>query len=156
MSSVAATYGSGDLCGLKEKMEEQERTRVLDADTPSHRKHKRLVLIGLLLHAMCFGVVAVFLPAAMQMSSIGQIIFGFACLLLTLLWCHYDAVDQHFSLSRTMAVSLVLLMVIAFPIYLLRSRGMLPGLKALILACLFFAAMVATASIPSFVAYFIG
>jgi len=137
-------------------MEQQGQIQVLDADTPSHRKHKKLVLTGLLLHAACSGGVAVLLPAAIQMGSVGQIGFVVVGLFLILLWCHYDAADQVFSLSSTMAVALVLLMVFAFPIYLFRSRGLLPGLKALILACLFFAAMFATAAIPSFLAYLIG
>jgi len=137
-------------------MEHEEQAPASDSEAPSNRTLKKRVLIGLLVLAACEGVVMVFVPEVAQTGSAAQLASTLPFLFLILLWCHYDAADHDFSLGRLMAVSLVLFMAIAFPIYLFRSRGFFSGLKTLALACLFLGALAATATIAAIPAYLIG
>ena len=104
-----------------------------------YRKHKRLSLAGLLLVAVCCGVVPNLFrrPEAIRLA-------GLLCSLpgtfFILLWCYYDAQECQYTLSKTMKICLVAIAAVAFPVYAFRSRG-LAGFKTLGWAVLFFLLM---------------
>ena len=67
-------------------------------------------------------------------------VVGLPLLFLAVVWCHTDADEREHRMGRMMFFSLLLVFVLAFPIYVIHTRG-LHGLKTLLLAAIFVAAM---------------
>ena len=97
--------------------------QVLDKRTDSQRA-KRRCLILLLQIAGCGGFLLGVLP-----EDSGAII--------VLVWCYMDAEERGFEISFRLALLILLLLIVGFPYYILRTRSNIPALKTLGLAVLF-------------------
>jgi hypothetical protein len=84
---------------------------------------------------------------------------GLPALVLAISWCHVDADEQEYAMGKLMRLSLIFIFGLAFPIYILRTRGFV-GFKTLGLALLFVAAMFAcvfaTGFVTGYIAYLFG
>ena len=128
----------------------------LDVEVDSnYAKPKRVALVALLLCSACIGGISVFLPDDPAIDRLTDYLFGLPLVFLVLGWCHYDALDKHYIMSRSMRFCLLLLLGIAFPIYLFRSRG-IAAFKALALSVLFLGLMVLTAILAAMPCYGVG
>ena len=119
----------------------------LDADSDSgdgnrtnsrHSNTKQRILIMLLACAAMDGIMTVFLPEVVEDFYFVPILQ----LVLSVVWCHVDANERDHVMGKCMKISLVLLFLFAFPIYVFQTRG-LSGFKTLAFTALFVAAMFA-------------
>jgi len=116
-----------------------------------YASRKRRILMMLLAYAGLLGVISIFMPEDDGMLGF---VVGLPILVLTVVWCHVDA-DQHdHVIGKFMLFSLVLILLLAFPIYIFQTRG-LTGLKTLALAGLFVTAMAACLFATAFVTLYI-
>ncbi len=104
-----------------------------------YARKKRCILMWLLGYAAAFGVVCCFFT---EESKLVDFIVGLPGLLLGLSWCFTDAAERNHRIGGLMKVLLVFFFLVAFPIYLLQTRGF-RGFKSLGLALLFIATMLA-------------
>ena len=132
--------------------EEVAETNDTASKVADFARRKRRILVWLLVYAGLFGVVLVFLD---ESNRLIDFLSGLPVLVLGIAWCHVDAEQHDYRMGRIMRVSLILLFGLAFPIYLLRTRG-LNGLVTLGLTVLFAAAMCVCLSATAFLTLFIG
>jgi hypothetical protein len=123
--------------------------------TASYRKKKKLILFGLLFFSAVFGVALLFITEDSPIAQVTEWFFSLLFLFLILGWCHYDALDKGYRISKHMRVFLVLFYPLAFPIYLFKSRG-LGGFKSLMFAILYAGLMVFTSVFAGLSVYGIG
>ena len=64
-------------------------------------------------------------------------------LVLLFWWYHLDKADHHYQAGRLMNAGVLLLALLALPIYFIRSRGWRRGARAIALAALFLGATLA-------------
>ena len=123
-----------------------------EAETGSCREQKKFFLASLLIYAACFGGVVAFVPEDSTIEDALSYVSAFVSVFLALGWCHYDAIERHCFLSRSMRICLVVCFGLAFPIYLFKSRG-LGGFKALAFSGLFLGGMVLAACLAALTCY---
>lgn len=92
-------------------------------ETVSLRTKKQWVLYGALATFFLMGVIAGFFPEESQAADIISVAGALICLLLAYSWCHFDSLEQRFTISATMKIGLVLFFAVAFIIYLFKTRG---------------------------------
>ena len=80
-------------------------------------------------------------------------ICAFAFIIFVLIWCHCDADERAVKIGAVLRATIFLLAIIGLPIYLVRSRGAWRGLRASLLAVLFFGASFIAAVITTVVLY---
>ena len=100
-----------------------EHEREDDPEDNPYRRYKRFSLVGLVIWAACLGVL-VSLVGEGSSSVALDLIIGLSFAFLLLFWCHADALERGGQLGRIMTFALVLVGVIAFPLYILKTRGL--------------------------------
>ncbi|WP_029247979.1 hypothetical protein [Schlesneria paludicola] len=118
--------------------QQSESTDVIADDGPtyppetSYSAKKRRIVVWLFVYSAALGAIYCFLPAG------DRLIDGLASLpisILALSWCSADANERGRGFGKLASTTLVLFFVVAFPIYLFRTRG-IRALKALFLTLL--------------------
>jgi hypothetical protein len=104
-----------------------------------YTRRKRRVLLMLLGYSGLLGVISVFRP---EENPLRDFVLGLPILLMAVKWCSLDARQHNFVLTKLIQVCLVLIFILAFPLYIFQSRGV-GGVKTLVQTGLFAAAMVA-------------
>ncbi|MBI5528730.1 MAG: hypothetical protein HY897_20565 [Deltaproteobacteria bacterium] len=132
------------------------------ASTADLANRKRRILVALVLYAAFLGVVGIlmgFLPKDARSPNMISAIAVLPALILAILWCDADARHRGHKIGSVARLGLVFCFVVAFPVYVFRSRG-LSGFKTLGLAMLFIAAMIGCAFVAglmfALVAHFAG
>jgi hypothetical protein len=110
-----------------------------DIKVLSFERRKRRILLTLLAYATVIGAITQFLP---EDDRVLNFLIGIPITVLAYNWCQLDAKQRGYTIGRYTSVFLILLFVIAFPILMLRTRG-LRGLWTLTLSTLFAASMLA-------------
>jgi hypothetical protein len=110
-----------------------------DVRALSFEQRKRRILLALLAYATLIGAITWFLP---EDDRILNFLIGIPITVLAYNWCQLDAKQRGYTIGRYTSVGLILLFVIAFPILMLRTRG-LRGVWTLTLSTLFAASMLA-------------
>ena len=113
-------------------------------EPPTDADRKRTIVFLLLACSLLLGPVIVFLP---EKESMLDFLVSIPLLVLAVTWCHIDARAHDYRIGCLFRFLLILLFVIAFPVYIFRTRG-LNGAKTLfwafILVLLMFMCMVLT------------
>ena len=120
-------------------------------ETTSYRKHKRSCLIGMLILSACSGVISGWCP---DYNVIIDFIICVPFLFLNYAWCHYDALEQGYFMSKIMRICIVLFLFVAFPVYIFKTRG-LGGFKTLGFSLLFVGASIVTSILSGLSSYFV-
>ncbi|MCE2751078.1 MAG: hypothetical protein LW720_04225 [Pirellula sp.] len=121
-------------------------------EIPDSVSTKRGILLKLLIYSGLLGIISVLLPNS---NRVIDFLLGLPALVLGITWCHVDANQREYSLGKLMRLGLIFAFVLAFPFYLLRTRG-LKGIKTLAQAILFVTAMFACMLATSFGTLFVG
>ena len=103
---------------------------------------KRRCLIFLLIVFVIGGFLAGLLPEESEYQGALEFATTLLGAFVVLAWCHFDAEEYNYVISRGLSICLVLLQVIAFPYYIFMSRRGMACLKAFGLAGLFVALLV--------------
>ena len=101
----------------------KDYVRVTAMETASLRTKKRWVLYGALAAFFLMGVVAGFFPEESQAADIISVAGALICLLLAYSWWVFDSLEQRFTIGPIMKIGLVLFFIIAFIVYLFKTRG---------------------------------
>jgi len=83
-------------------------------------KNKRRILLKLLGYSGLFGVYSVFLP---YINPVLNFLVCLPLLGLCFSWCHVDSNQRGYAMGKLMRIGLILVFLLAFPFYLLRTRG---------------------------------
>ena len=141
-------------CGeiIYDRMDPHVRERIIyEMEKAPIRKRKRAVLIGMLIWAVLIGV-SILLPEGSTANRSLGFLLDIAFLFMVLMWCHYDSIEYGYDLSMGMKIFIVLLMPIAFPLCIFRSRG-IAGFKTLAMALLFNIGLLVTAIVAALASY---
>jgi hypothetical protein len=122
-----------------------------DAADIAYVRKKRDTLLLLVGYSGVLGVLSLFLP---EENPILDLIVGLPILILAITWCYVDARQRGHVIGKPMRIALVLVLVIALPVYLFQTRG-LGAFKSLVKAGLLGAVMLLLASFPSIVAWLV-
>ncbi len=120
-----------------ESITRMDENLVEELTIKQYSRQKRKLLIALLIFSACDGSVMAFLSDGSSWDFLHTIVSGTVFLVMALAWCLYDAREQNYRMSRLMRYALVILFFVAFPVYIFRTRGFVPGIKLLILSILF-------------------
>lgn len=82
---------------------------------------KQRILVWLLIWSAIMGAIAGLLT---EDDLAIELLISLPWLCLCVYWCHVDAQERNFRLGRFMRLTLILIFVLGYPIYLFRSRGM--------------------------------
>jgi hypothetical protein len=108
----------------------------------NHEQKKRRTLLMLLgysaLHGFLVPIEIMYNPEGK--ANLLYIVLQIPFIVLILMWCVVDADQRNHNIGKMMKIGLILLGVVAFPIYIFQTRG-IAGFKSLFLAILFLAAM---------------
>lgn len=86
---------------------------------------KQRILVWLLIWSAIMGAIAGLLT---EDDLAIELLISLPWLCLCVYWCHVDAQERNFRLGRFMRLTLILIFLLGFPIYLFRSRGIKGGL----------------------------
>lgn len=107
----------------------------IDAEAmPDHRKEKRRALLLMLAVMTLAGSVSTVVEAV---GNIVMPLFGLLLLILAMTWIYFDSVDRGDPVGTGMRVAILLVGVIAIPVYIFRSHGLTGG-TVLALKCLLY------------------
>ncbi len=119
-------------------------------------RKKRRILFMLFGYSALFGVLVVisliFNPQ--DKPSLMNIVISIPWIALILWWCLIDAEQHDHWMGKFMRIGLILLPIVAFPIYIFKTRG-IAGFKTLLLAVLFLSAMAVCTGVTAWVAMII-
>ena len=121
----------------------------------ARKKHRILsMLLGYSALSGVFLVISLLLNPE-DKPSLMNIVIQIPSIALMLWWCLVDADQHNHRVGKIMRIGLILLPIVAFPIYIFQTRG-IAGFKTLLLAVLFLAAMSVCMGVTAGVAAFIG
>ncbi len=114
-------------------------------------RKKRKIIALLFLYAAFLGVFSTLSSNEVDRSL--EFFLGLPSLILAIWWCFVDARERDHRIGRLMKLCLVLLFVVAFPIYLLQTRGirglLTIGMSLLLAVALFLCAAAAAIATES-------
>ena len=113
---------------------------------------KRRIILMLLACSAILGAISIFLP---EDDRVLDFVVGLPLLILGISWCFTDASEHDHRIGRLMNLMLVLLFILGFPLYILRTRG-IGGFKTLGLTVFLVAIMVACAYSTALAALYVG
>jgi len=130
-------------------MEEREKQTQTTVD---YAAKKRRIILMLLAYSAIYGVLCIFLP---NEDSPLDFLAVLPMLILSVSWCFLDATEHDYRIGRLMVLTLVLLFIVGFPIYVFRTRG-IRGFKTLLLTTCLAAVMVACAFSTLYMGFALG
>ncbi len=123
-------------------VESDSNSRLADA--------KKSILVKLLVYCGFAGFILGLLDGA---SPVLGFLVGLPVTILIFTWCLNDAIQLNHRIGKAMRIGLILFGYVAFPIYIFQTRGFIKGIKTLVVASLFFAAMIASSALGMLLTY---
>jgi hypothetical protein len=119
----------------------------MDAIRHGYRQSKRRVLVSAALFTALTAPSAVLVTEGSALSRFFDLVSIFACGLMVLAWCYYDSLERGERLGAGYRVLIVIFGLLALFIYLLRTRGLVRGLRASGMAVLFIVGLMLIAGV---------
>mgnify|MGYP001616706141 CR=1 FL=1 len=117
---------------------------------PNYRRRKWLTLAAVLAVVGLSGVVDLFFEEDRSYEIAATLLVNVIVAGGISLWCHFDAAERGYVTGRLLRVMIILLAVIAFPVYAFRTRG-LSGFGLIGGGALFFVAIFVVYTIARYV-----
>lgn len=114
------------------RISNEETADSFESTWEQERRTKRRILAWMGVYAFVVGVIVGTDPDGKD--PLLDLIVGFVGLCLAIGWCLADARQRGRRMGLPMRVALVLAFAVVFPFYLLRSRGLLRGVAAILVA----------------------
>ena len=111
-----------------------------------------LALFAILFWAACVGALTAFISEREAENQFLRLVVGVPFLMLCVAWCHYDSYERNEDLGRAMGLALVLILIVALPTYLFKTRG-LAGFKSIGKVLLFCGGLFAVMFMTAFGAF---
>lgn len=109
-----------------------------DIAAVDNRRGKRKCLLFLLNMSFTEGLFRGVLEEDAAVLIIIQAIVLIAFAVMVLVWCHLDAEERGFRISKPLSIAVVLLPIVAFPVYIFKTRDRWRTLWTLGLTALFY------------------
>lgn len=123
-----------------------------NAESADYRLKKRWIVKVLLGYSVMLGIASCFLP---EEDTPLDFVLGLPLLILGVSWCFMDAAERSHRIGPLMKLTLILLFIAGFPIYLFQTRGIV-AFKTFTLALLLLGAMFTCMFVASLATIYLG